>query len=189
LIANLKIGVTRLNRIVSDLITISLLKNPRQKYIYKSIDINKLSKFVFDELSFSAKQKNIKYTFVDNTSNPVILNIDENRIIQALENIVDNAIINTLNAGEVTLSLSILDDNFKRFIRISIKDNGKGIPIDRIPQLWEMFELVENIHHHHKGLGLGLPIAKKIIEDHHGEITVESKEKIGSEFIIILPIN
>jgi len=73
-------------------------------------------------------------------------------------------------------------------VKISIKDTGKGIPGDRLEKIWEMFELAENIFHHHNGIGLGLPIAKKIIEDHSGKITVESKENIGSEFSIFLPV-
>ena len=72
-------------------------------------------------------------------------------------------------------------------IRISVLDSGIGIEKDKLDYIFEHFSRVENVHHEKPGLGLGLNIAKQIVDAHGGHLDVKSKFGEGSEFTISLP--
>jgi len=116
----------------------------------------------------------------------VCIHADDIRIAQILVNIVNNAIKYTNNGG--TISLIVTTENDQVVIRI--KDNGIGIPTDRLESIFEIFEQVE--HHGKKfqsGLGIGLSLAKDLTELHGGTVTAHSEgEGKGSEFTVRLPL-
>ncbi len=118
-IANLKTGLNRLNRIVSDILTISLLKSPKKIYNFNEIEIISLSKSAFDEMRNLAKQKKITLHFNNNIEKPQLVSADKDKIFQALENIIDNAIRSIKDKGEIYLNLSLQNIDDKKFIKIS----------------------------------------------------------------------
>jgi signal transduction histidine kinase len=104
---------------------------------------------------------------------------------QVIYNLIENAIKYTDN-GEVTIHSYI----HKQDVVIEIKDTGQGIPLQEIPKIWDRFYRVEKSRARKTGgSGLGLYIAKQIIESHNGEIKVNSIENEGSTFSIHLPMN
>jgi PAS domain S-box-containing protein len=113
---------------------------------------------------------------------------DPARLNQVLLNLVGNAIKFT-NKGEVTVALR-LDDVSKNEVSVlfSVKDTGIGIPSDRMDKLFEVFSQVHNLSsYEYEGTGLGLPIAKNLVELMGGSIGVESEEYRGSTFYFTLP--
>ncbi|MCL4252721.1 MAG: response regulator [Anaerolineae bacterium] len=133
------------------------------------------------EMSAQAKQQTLT---VDLPPDEVIINGDSMRLGQVLSNLVSNAIKYTPQNGHVRLSIS--QDN--QTVKVCVEDNGFGIPKEAIPQLFNKFYRVNTIEHRSvEGTGLGLSIVKAIIEQHHGQIWVESELNKGSKFTFSLP--
>jgi signal transduction histidine kinase/PAS domain-containing protein len=106
---------------------------------------------------------------------------DPDRFIQVLENLVSNALKVTPSGGTVTIRAA-RDDNY---IRFSVADTGPGIPTEELPHLFERY--FRGRFKAGKGLGLGLPIAKALVEGHGGRIWAESEPGRGSVFHFTLP--
>ena len=103
---------------------------------------------------------------------------DKNWTVEALQNIVKNCIEHMDAGGE--LEITTLDTTL--FGQITIKDTGCGIAAEDIPHIFERFYKGKNAGK--DSVGIGLALTKAIIEDQHGEITVESTEGAGSVFVI-----
>ncbi len=117
--------------------------------------------------------------------------IDGEKIGQALDNLLDNALKFTPEGGKVTIGASLKDgktsEHFsnkeKRFIEVSVSDTGCGIPEENIQDIFDKFKKL-----HGKGTGLGLYIARQIVNAHGGDIWVKSEQKKGSVFSFTLPV-
>lgn len=109
--------------------------------------------------------------------------VDPPRIQQVLTNLLHNAIKFTPRGGEITLSAALHEDT----ILFSVKDTGIGISADDLPRIFERFYKSDKTRSS-SGIGLGLAIARHIVEAHHGEIYVESQEGQGSTFSFSIPI-
>ena len=107
---------------------------------------------------------------------------DEEKVQQVLTNLVGNAMKFTPAGGCVRIALVEEAED----ILISVEDTGKGIPADRIPELFEEFAQLGR-EDSRRGTGLGLAISKKIIESHRGRIWAESVPGEGSRFSFTLP--
>jgi two-component system phosphate regulon sensor histidine kinase PhoR len=130
-----------------------------------------------------AKEKNISLS-LEKADLPLI-NADIKSMEEVFSNLITNAIIYTPERGEVRVRGEVKGG----FVGISISDTGYGIAPDELPRIFERFyraktEKTRNI----VGTGLGLPIAKSIIEAHNGTVRVESEEGVGSTFYVRLPI-
>lgn len=132
---------------------------------------------------------------VETTDNLGLIEIDRDRIEQAILNLLSNAIKFTPPGGEIKVIVTKVDDN----LRISIKDSGIGIPEDQIGDLFQSFKQVKRksdgqesggamFRQEHQGTGLGLALSKQIIELHKGTIKVESVVGQGTTFHIIIPM-
>jgi len=117
--------------------------------------------------------------------------VDDNQIIIALSIVMENSIEAMPQGGRLTISTesacdmhSLNSTTNKSFIRILIADSGTGIDEKAVDKLFEPFYTTKA-----NGTGLGLPIAKKIIEDHGGNIKINNKPKQGAEVAILLPVN
>lgn len=108
---------------------------------------------------------------------------DATHLVHALQEIIDNACRFTPDDGQITVNAESADD----YVRIEIRDNGPGIPQDVMPHIFETFWRQDTAHST-PGFGLGLPIARKIIEHHGGEISVNSRESEGTTVHIRLPV-
>jgi signal transduction histidine kinase len=116
---------------------------------------------------------------------PVVVMGDEDRLKQLLVILLDNAIKYTSAAGKVALRLQ--QDGSRAELRI--RDNGVGIPPDDLPHVFERFYRADPARTRDPGgTGLGLPIARWIVEQHGGEIRLESEPGRGSEVIVRLPV-
>ena len=119
------------------------------------------------------------------------VNIDGERIGQALGNLLDNAVKFTTQGGKVTVAATLKDtdvpdhflNNKKEFVEVSVSDTGCGIPKENIKEIFDKFKML-----HGKGTGLGLYIARHIINAHGGDIWVKSEQGRGSTFSFTLPV-
>ncbi|HEX6177140.1 MAG TPA: ATP-binding protein, partial [Thermoanaerobaculia bacterium] len=114
-----------------------------------------------------------------------IVNADPDRMRQVIDNLLSNAIKYSPDGTAVEVIVRPSDSR----IETSVIDHGIGIPGDEIPQLFERFHRARNVSsRYYGGLGLGLYIARAIVEAHHGKISVESEEGRGSAFTLELPL-
>ena len=115
----------------------------------------------------------------------VLLSIDPNRMRQVIDNLLSNAIKYSPEASEVTVHVS----REGGAMHTAVVDRGIGIPADEIPRLFDRFHRARNVSsRYYGGLGLGLYIAKAIVEAHGGSIAVSSTEGEGATFTIRLPL-
>jgi two-component system phosphate regulon sensor histidine kinase PhoR len=114
------------------------------------------------------------------------VNIDSHRIKQVLYNLMENAIAHTPKGGKINVSAREQDNE----VFVSIADTGEGIPPEDIKLIFERFYRVDKSRTRATGgSGLGLTIAKRLVEAHGGTITVQSTVGQGSTFTFSLPVN
>lgn len=175
----------RLSRLINDLLDLSLIESRQVEMHYDIVNVKKIIEDTKDILQPSIKSKNI--TLVLNIGDNIsTINADEDRLRQVLINLVDNAIKYSPTGSSITLSAK----KQKLDIVFSIADQGPGIPPKDLERIFDRFYRVEK-HRSSKtgGRGLGLAIAKQIIEAHGGTIIVKSKINKGSTFSFSIPID
>jgi len=110
---------------------------------------------------------------------------DETKISIAVGNLIKNAITFTDANGHVTVK----SESLPGYVKVSVIDDGIGIPMKDLPHIFERFFQVEShLTRRHNGMGLGLSVAKVMIEMHGGRIWAESMEGSGSNFSFLLPV-
>jgi signal transduction histidine kinase len=133
-----------------------------------------------------ASKKNIRMDF--HSPESVIITADADKLTQLLYILLDNAIKYTPDGGEVTLSLAVEPFKQQRMLTISVKDTGIGIPPESLDRIFDRFYRVDKARSRQQGgHGLGLSIAKWIVDAHGGNIHVQSEVGKGSEFIVKIP--
>jgi heavy metal sensor kinase len=169
----------RLNRLVSGLLMLAQAESGKLPLNFSRVELDLLLTEVFTELRVLAGNKVRLHL---NQIDEAIVNGDRDRLKQVLLNLVANAIQYTPQGGEVFLSLARIGEQ----ARIIVRDTGPGIPAEDLPYIFERFYRAEKSRTRSKtsGFGLGLSITKWIVEQHGGQIKVESKEGEGTTFVI-----
>ncbi|RPJ33591.1 MAG: ATP-binding protein, partial [Deltaproteobacteria bacterium] len=121
----------------------------------------------------------------------LVVEADRSKLLIAVGNLVDNALGFTNAGGHVLVAAgSAAPDSTEKagYVEIEVVDDGIGIPASKFTKIFERFFQTENhMTRRRGGLGLGLPVAKSMVEMHHGKISVESVEGKGSRFCLHLP--
>jgi signal transduction histidine kinase/ActR/RegA family two-component response regulator len=116
---------------------------------------------------------------------PIYLNADRARLAQVFGNLLNNSCKYTAHGGTISISAEVLDDG----VTVTLKDNGDGIPPDKLDSVFDMFMQVDRFSERSQsGLGIGLTLVKRLTEMHGGTIEARSEgEGKGSEFVVHLP--
>lgn len=175
----------RLIKLIENLLSISRIESGRMKYEFKPMDLNNMVSSVVEELFYTFDQRKLKLIYNKPSKQLALVNIDGEKIRQVIVNLIDNAIKYT-KKGSVKVSLSLDDDN----IKFCVEDTGMGIRKDDLPNLFQKFSRgTGTFLVHTEGVGLGLYVAKKMMEKHNGKIWAESEgEGKGAKFCFLLPI-
>jgi signal transduction histidine kinase len=173
----------RLTRLVGGLLMLAQAESGKLPLNLRPVELDLLLTEVFQEMHILAGAKVRVHL---NEIDQLMVNGDRDRLKQVLINLVANAIQYTPQNGDVYLSLSKVGDQ----ARILCRDTGPGIPVEDLPHIFERFYRAEKSRTRGKstGFGLGLSIAKWIVEHHGGRIEVDSKEGQGTTFAIWLPL-
>lgn len=132
-----------------------------------------------------AHKKNITLKTEVQPDQSLLVDIDSDKIAIVLSNILKNALTFTNENGQVIIRGSQHPD----YVKVSVQDNGVGIPTNELVRIFDRFYQIENhLTRKHGGMGLGLSVAKVMIEMHGGRIWAESKEGEGSIFSFLLPV-
>jgi signal transduction histidine kinase len=172
----------RLLHTLNDILDISKLEAGQMDVDLAEHDIHAEIVAVVRELQSLLLDKGISYNIYPNCSN-CIAEFDSYRIGQVLQNILGNAIKFTPTEGKIDITISEVDEDLK----ISICDQGQGIPPDELEAIFDKYVQSSKPHSKIGGTGLGLSIAKKIIELHNGKIWAENNLIQGSTFHFTIP--
>jgi signal transduction histidine kinase len=176
---------TSLSRLIEDLQELSLADAGELKLVFQREDISKLIKQAVVALQPKAEAKGliISTSLLDKLP-PV--SIDAHRVRQVLHNLLENAVAHTSQGGSIMLTVYQRDNK----VKISVADTGEGIPAEDLPNIFERFYRVDKSRTRTTGgSGLGLTIAKRLVEAHGSKIEVESEPGKGSTFTFALPIS
>jgi histidine kinase len=176
----------RLNRLVSDLQELSRVEAGAYGLDLQPVEMGSLVKTVVKRLGRGFEDKNVKLTLDIPDGLPKI-SVDPDRIIQVLTNLLSNALRYTPSGGEVALGI-LLHDNH---IQVVVRDTGIGIPPEHLPHIFTRFYRVDKSRSRQAGgSGIGLTIAKHLVEAHEGKIWAESQGgDQGSIFFFTLPLS
>lgn len=174
----------RLLKLVNNLIDTTRFDCGAYKYNPKNQDIVRFIENISMAVAEFAKQNDITLTFDTNVEEKIMA-IDSEKLERTMLNLLSNSIKYNNQPGEIEVILEDCGDTFN----IRVKDTGKGIPSDKIDYIFEKFNLVENrLRKSSEGSGIGLALVKKLVDIQGGKIEVKSKEGIGTEVVIKLPI-
>jgi signal transduction histidine kinase len=175
-------GTVRLQRIVEDLLLVAQIEAELLELRTGPVDLAELAATAVEEARTVADEKRVAITL--DTEGPLPLEADAARVGQVLDNLLSNAIKYTPAGGSVVLSASNHDGQR----RVEITDNGIGIPHDEMGQLFSRFYRASSATRRAiPGTGLGLVIARAIVERHGGTIALESREGEGTTVTVTLP--
>jgi signal transduction histidine kinase len=176
--------VDRLTRLVGDLLLLAQAESGKLPLVKDTVELDSLLLEVFNQMTVLAKDRlNLTLGEIDQ----VLVCGDKDRLKQVLVNLIGNAIKYTPDDGEVIIGLGKVEGR----ARLTISDNGPGIPQEDLPHIFERFyrgEKSRTRSRDGKGFGLGLSIAYWIVRNHGGQIEVSSREPNGTTFCVWLPL-
>lgn len=198
-----KRNVQRLSGIINDLLDLSKIEAGKMDFHFKNINIHQVVDYVKSTLSILAKEKGLELISNEAENLPEIY-ADSQRLEQVLTNLVSNAIKFTPDGKKITITTQLknaedievhpyFQDEIEKlhgdYIVVSVKDEGIGIAEKDLLHAFDKFAQIENsLSRKVGGSGLGLPIAKQLLDAHNGAIWCNSKLDKGSEFSFAIPI-
>ena len=178
-------SLNTLDKLVQDLLTLNQMESGVVKFTFEEVDTKAIILELIEQLEDKADKRDVIIRFYYDKSKNFQTYADKDKISQAIQNLIANAIKYNQEGGEVSIHLKAGKKNLK----VEIKDNGKGIPQEDLNRIFERFYRVEKSRSREKGgTGLGLAIVKHILEGHKSKIAVTSTVGKGSVFSFTLPL-
>jgi signal transduction histidine kinase len=173
-----------LGRLIQDLFELAMFDANRVTPEFEQFSLPELIHDVVQEFELQAREANVSLE-VNPPDAAVSVHADISLIQRVLENLVGNALKYTPAGGKVSISVQ----RSAAVVGVSVADTGPGIPREALPYIFDRFYKADQQDEQRKGsMGLGLAIAKRILELHSGEISVVSKERQGTQFHFDLPL-
>lgn len=205
-----------IDRLIQDLYDLSRLEERQASFSLNKVSVQKFIHFLY-QFKADVNSKNIAFQFDSQLSleqNEWVLSMDLNRMRQVMENLISNAVKYTKENGSIKIDVIEYEEFYKKFqerkghqeeiavalekkgnshshqsLVIGVHDNGKGIDTESLPYIFDRFYRADaEQYDSYRNAGLGLAIAKEIIDYHNGMIWAESLESQGSSFYFTLPI-
>lgn len=178
-----RLELNRLSDLVEKVLNIAVEEHPDLELHAEPTDVVALLQHLIRHQELRA-EKPVQIHLEHQLDDPVV-RVDRVHFTNVINNLIDNAVKYSYDQVDILVTCRRDDD---RWLRVSVRDNGIGIPRDYQQSIFEQFFRVpQGDLHNVKGFGLGLAYVKKIVEKHGGNIRVQSEPRKGSEFIILLP--
>jgi signal transduction histidine kinase len=174
----------RLSKLVDELFELAKLDSREIEVQAEPFNINELAHDVVQKFNLSAEERQITIQIDHNPLLPFV-NADIAMIERVIENLLDNALRHTSPGGSIRLTLSAQNGD----ISVGVSDTGCGIAAEDLPYIFDRFYHRDKIQESKTGYsGLGLAIAKRILELHNKTLRVESRAGVGTTFTFFLPV-
>ncbi len=174
----------RLLRLINQLLDLSKLEAGKMQMHASPVDLVQFLREIASSYESLAVDKKIKYLFYPEKPE-ILAYIDEEKIEKVIHNLLTNALKFTNEGGEVVLYVKVVDNQ----AAIVVKDTGIGIPAGQLNKVFDRFYQVDNSQtRSYEGSGIGMALAKELVERHHGKIAVESVVGKGTTFTVLLPL-
>ena len=184
----------RINRMIEELSFLSHLETGQVSYRMEPVHVVHFLRRFYEQYELVVRDAGLDFMLdiedaEDQGSNLPVVEMDAQRLEQALFNLVSNAMKFTSRGGEVRIALTMDEENHTRYATISVQDSGMGIPPDQLEQIFD-----RNYRYDRpgaetgvEGSGLGLAICREIVQAHGGRVRAESDGKMGASFYVSLP--
>ncbi|HEU0294654.1 MAG TPA: ATP-binding protein [Anaerolineales bacterium] len=177
-------NATRLKEVVENLSSVDNFQNSAARVRSQKVSLARIAQDTILHFQDEAKARNITLK-AEMKDSPYFVDVDGAKIGIVFGNLVKNALQFTNPGGQITIKV----EEDSGFMKVSVHDNGVGIPAKDLPRIFErFFQVEEHLTRRHGGMGLGLSVAKSIVELHGGQIWAESQETQGSTMIFVLPV-
>ncbi len=175
--------VQRLSQLANTLLMLVRADSHELPFEKKEVDLSLMLNMVVEQFRSAAEEKQI--ALEREVAADLLLEGDEDRLIQVVFNLIDNAIKYTPEGGEVC----VMAQRFKDGVEIKIEDSGPGIALEEQIHIFDRFYRIDTSRNRNRGgFGLGLAIAKRIVDLHGGTIQVVSAVEHGAQFVVRLPL-
>lgn len=175
--------IGKMSRVIEDLLVLARFDNNQVALEIRRVDLGNIVSCVMDDMKVLAQQKTIE-TSLSRQEN-LILDGDEDQLRRLFVNLFDNAIKYTSRKGKII----VMAHKDGSHAKIVVSDTGIGIPEHELPYIFDRFYQVARARRANHGFGLGLSIAKSIVESHRGTISVSSQPNAGATFTVSLPLS
>ncbi len=171
--------------LIDDMLNASRIERGKMEFLFEPIDVQSLTQAAVEQLGPIAQMKHLELIYHKPSEVLPKITADREKLKQVVNNLVDNSIKYTTK-GTITVDLKQTNDD----IVVTVTDTGKGIPLGQAKELFAKYNRGKDSVTHAAGLGLGLYVAKIIVDQHKGKIWAESKgENMGSTFGFSIPIH
>lgn len=172
--------VRRMNRLILDLLDVTRIEAGNLVVAQEHVQVQPLLNEVLELFDAPARQRSISLTYHAPQAVPCVIG-ERDRLLRVLSNLIGNAVKFTPARGRIRVHARLIEEA----LHFSVEDTGPGIPSETIPQLFDRFWQANRTGR--VGIGLGLPIAKAIVEAHGGRIWAESVPGRGTTFHFTVP--
>ena len=181
--ANIQTSAKTLNVLISDLVDLAAMESGKLRVEIATLNLLAVMNDVFERVKIAATARKLNMTLEVPPVLPPLAG-DDARIGQVVQNLCTNAIQYTKEGGKITIKAELKADR----VEVSVIDTGIGISKEDLPRVWErFFQTKEAMGMRKAGFGLGLKIAREIVQRHGGEMGIESELGVGSRFFFYIP--
>ncbi len=182
--ANIQTSAKTLNVLISDLVDLAAIESGKLRVEIGTLNLLAVIQDVYERVKIAAQKRNLNMTLEAPAALPPLAG-DDARVGQVVQNLCTNAIQYTKEGGKITIKAEVLPDR----VVVSVIDTGIGISKEDLPRVWERFFQTKEAQGMRKaGFGLGLKIAREIVQRHGGEMGIESELGVGSRFFFHIPL-
>ncbi len=179
-VAAIRRAGSRMDRLLHDLLDVARLERGQMRIEGAAEEVTSFVEEACDLLRPLARARGQRLVRQVPEETPPVW-VDRSRVLQVLQNLIDNAIKFTPDGGTIRVEAETIGHE----VRFAVRDTGQGIPREMLPHVFDRFWRSKDAR---SGVGLGLAIAKGFIEAHGGRIDVESQEGLGTSFVFTLPL-
>lgn len=175
-----------IDRLIDDLFLFAKLDLQKLDFHFELVQAKAFMNDLMEEFKFELAERQYRFVYEDDLEADCLINIDRKRLHQAFRNIIGNAV---KYGGSRDLVITVRLRAQEDFIAVTVEDNGPGIPGEKLPYIFDRFYRIDA--ERTKDLmstGLGLAIAKELVQAHRGRISAASREGAGTCFTISLPV-
>ena len=182
--ANILTSAKTLNVLISDLVDLAAIESGKLRVEIGTLNLQAVIQDVYERVKIAAQKRSLNMTLESPPALPLLAG-DDARVGQVVQNLCTNAIQYTKEGGKITIKAEVTADR----VIVSVIDTGIGISKEDLPRVWERFFQTKEAQGMRKaGFGLGLKIAREIVQRHGGEMGIESELGVGSRFFFHIPL-